>query len=92
MIPELVLGFWLALFSGWTYAKLGGDSKLEKKRPHLKKLLKVVHHWHIGIALALVSILMLEFYLIYEPFNFLLFGFGNGLVIEDYFYHQSHDW
>lgn len=92
MLIEIFIGLWMALLSGYVYARFGGDGTIGDKWKWLKPILKVVHHWHIGIVLAVLSIIMIEHYLVFKPLNWWLVGFGNGLVLEDYFYHQSHDW
>ena len=72
------------------WAKKGGDESFEKKHPHLKHILHIIHHWMFGLALVCICPIMSLFISLY-PIYFAI-GLGTGLFIDDVIFHNFENY
>jgi hypothetical protein len=81
----------LSLIPSLIYAELGGDEGFEKRHPKAKKLLHVIHHYMLGLALLNLS-LMLQTVGLNGAVPDFLCGFGFGLAFEDLTFHVHENY
>jgi len=78
----------LGLIPPFCWGKIGGDEPLIKKHPKLTGLLKLVHHWQIGIAIVICGLIFWMFFPQYTQFETLVFGWGTSTAVDDILFHS----
>lgn len=89
MLFELFLfsvGIILGVIPCLCYGKYGGDEKFCDTHPHLKRILKYVHHAYIGVFIVFLGLLF-PF-----PINILMFGWGTSTAMDDLMFHNFENY
>lgn len=79
MFNQFAFGVAFGIVPCLVWGKLGGDEGFEKKHPELRKLLKFVHHWWIGLIIMGCSLYFR---------NVATLGFGLGTYLDDALFHS----
>jgi hypothetical protein len=69
----------LGIVPALIWSRIGGDERFKNRRPIIIKLLKMIHHWEIGIVLM--------GYGMYSSDVF-IFGLGLGTYLDDTLFHS----
>lgn len=80
------LGAIIGLIPPWLYGKFGGDEHWEARNPKLRKILKMIHHWQLGIIILLLG--LIPQYYNYPEMAVFIYGWGLGTAIDDLLFHS----
>lgn len=69
----------LGIIPALIWSRIGGDEYFKNRNPIIIRLLKMIHHWEIGIV-----IMGLGMYLL----NDFVFGLGLGTYLDDALFHS----
>ena len=58
------------------WGSIGGDEGINI--PYLKPLLKLIHHWHLGIIIMVIGVFTSPYVL----------GWGTGTALDDLLFHS----
>lgn len=84
-----LLFFLFSVISGigtcFLWGKIGGDEEFGKRHPKTKKILHLIHHWWMGLAM-IIAVLLSPIIISYV--SLFLSGFGFGLFLDDGLFHS----
>lgn len=81
------IGLIVGLLPPFLWGLIGGDEGIVEGHPHLSGFLKLIHHWQIGVAIVICTILV-HVFLTTSPFTILFAGWGTSTAIDDIMFHS----